>query len=1453
MLGSGRICLAYRRLKNTFSSLLPTVLFAFSASGSDVKLENSKVAFCFSPELDFALVEIINKETNRSINFEENAPGVRGLWEIKLIDGDVEHSLASGRDEVTHELTRNDTGSELVISWDRMKAGNSKTRVAAHIFLPDNAAIAQWSINITVSGVQAPWVKTVRFPLLRGIKSLGDDYLVTGEYIGRIIRNPGKRLSNLSICSPGTWAMQFVAFHGSEQLKANNLVDLSGKFKVNGFYRGPASDETGLFFSAADGNGWIKRLNMNRTGRQKEVFNLEMEHYPSFPFWPPDKRTRHHSFDYEMPYKIMLGTFSGGTGDACSLYRKWALDQPWMSRGPVRKPLDHEKNAISSKVLDCAFWGKFYHEAGKVVPELAQMYSYLRVPMNTHWYRYYINHFDDNNPEYFPVDSYYREAVRDLKKMSIGVMPYVCCAVWDLDLKSWQTFNMKSAAATSEAGMPYIWHLYGKQPNAWMNPASKLWQEKFGEATRKMFQDWGADGEYLDVLAATDPLLCYNDKLHNPHGGTYWSDGNRKLLEKLRKDIRQVSKETFLSSEGFCENYIDLLDAFLILDITRYGWKNKTGYDIYPLFSMVYHDYAITYGSDCNQKIPPEMHRWQMGLCYAWGIQPTYGATAISKPQSVNAENDIFTRKIVRSWHQSGGKFLTGGRGVETAMIPTHDLIGEASAAIISPPASISIKEDLDFQWTGPSVLGSTWFAADGTLGCVLVNITSNDTDAEVVLDVGKLGMNGKELWRSWPLPSTQIGKIADRCTMPVKVPAASPMVFELRDNTKPEIKPLSEAHWKLVNASEKGTFEPVETFGGHLWGCTDSIVENVLENKNNILKIISFQTNSPRHIEKTVEWGVVREGYGKDRKIDDKPFYLLEPSPFKLDGDAHAFVRFHDNAIFGKMSVKSPSTMSGLQGAVIILAREKNRPVLHREKAQLQPGEYRFAAWAADNDLPLPDGKNLMESLSDISIAACEKGKRKTGRARMVPESDQKAAAKLLFIGNAAACAAIGAECVNMMTYDWILPLIPSKIEYKVSKDQGAILSSSLANLRTDLHDQISIKKAKENLFSLTAICDSAAGNLMPILFNCVIHSDGFDFAVNNLSHVEIDRPIMVDMAQCRTPLINVVPGTTVQNCVFIRNVSPHALDVKIAATLPDGWSIKFKETKDRIHLDALSSTNLTFEIKTVKEAGKEKYEVELSFNYTENDDTVIVKPFDIIMAVGCDVVPVDSSPFKKDPPWSPPQRFDGQMVIFSGSEKSLTFTAKTAFEKPNNSFSWQLVDAEMKPVKSGVIPKAKFNIPVTVKLPVEGVYNLRYTADFFHVKVEKPKCYGYWAHPYRPFILFADKSRTFTLYFHVPEDAKRFEISGVDGGRSETAEITIITPDGKTVYAREGAWLEDKWFSIPVTKQFAGTVWSLKICAVEDLKFKMRGDVMPCLSPTPDSVLKKNFTIKSGEQQGR
>ena len=607
------------------------------AFGGGATLENAEVKFDFSAT--GALKSVLNKSTRRAVTQKNPA----ALWSMRLLnDSPVPLPDLQGAFPAKFQLSRDGRRQILNISWTGIEVAGGTLNVTATVELPDGSALASWRLRAETAGNPAPWIQNVAFPKLDALESLGDDYLIYGEDLGRLVRAPGKRMNVQELHNPGRWSMQFAAFFGSRLAPASRVPGRD--FYVNGYLRGAFQDETGLFLAADDGENHFKSLRIAGQ-RRGGVFSMAPVHYPAFPHWPMSAAPGLKRFTYAMPYAVKLGGFAGGVGSAAALYRDLVRNRPWLSGSALTR----------DRMEEGTFWAKFYFGADKAVPEILKMRRFLQVPVNTHWVRYGVYAFDHRNLHYLPSLVHFREGVGVLRRAGIGVAPYVCCAVWDQRADSYKA--MADAAALDSDMVPYVWMLHGT-PNSWMNPASPKWRRAYQDLTEKLFGQYGTNGQYLDVMACGGKL-CYNGDLHRPNGGTYWADGNIRMLRDMRNELNRLNPDVFLCSEGFSENYIGLVDYFLMLDLTRYAWHGKQVNDAFPLFGYVYHDRAMTYGSDCSQQIPPDMLRWEMGLSFVWGVQLTYCSLALREP---GTPHDLYTRELVHAWYRAGYPYL--GRGV---------------------------------------------------------------------------------------------------------------------------------------------------------------------------------------------------------------------------------------------------------------------------------------------------------------------------------------------------------------------------------------------------------------------------------------------------------------------------------------------------------------------------------------------------------------------------------------------------------------------------------------------------------------------------------------------------------------------------------------------------------------------------------------------------------------------
>ena len=284
--------------------------FFTGASLADTTLENRYAKFTFSGK-NGALTGILNKETKREVAMPENT----ALWQAVMLDTEGKEHILIPSFAPKSRLTRKGREQTLILSWNDLSIAKSKVDFTAYITLPDDSGIARWRAEITSSsGKEAAWVKTLSFPVMNNVQSLGDDFLTYGDNLGRMIRTPGKRIRyDKEIPCPGHWSMQFAAFYGSSKVEPVVQPTAHKDFFVNGFHRGTMPDETGIFLACADAAGNAKSFFYDKGGKA-DTFNMALRHLPALPFWPRNSAKGDKIFKYVIPYETHIGTFSGGRG-----------------------------------------------------------------------------------------------------------------------------------------------------------------------------------------------------------------------------------------------------------------------------------------------------------------------------------------------------------------------------------------------------------------------------------------------------------------------------------------------------------------------------------------------------------------------------------------------------------------------------------------------------------------------------------------------------------------------------------------------------------------------------------------------------------------------------------------------------------------------------------------------------------------------------------------------------------------------------------------------------------------------------------------------------------------------------------------------------------------------------------------------------------------------------------
>ena len=1431
-----------RRLCRLLSALCCLCLSHGVVRAGDIVAENKLARFRFDAGAGHALVEVLNKTTGRSVRLDPSlAVGRPGLWRLEMLsdDGaDAPPVFPTGPAKVTRQKTAN--GQAWTLVWTSIAAGNDQVSVTVHLSLPNDSPLMDMRMAAKVRGRPAAWIQAAEFPRLAGIQPLGDDCLVYGFQEGRMRRDPARRLGNsINLYHPGTWSIQMAAFFGSEQLAANGLAEFDNKQRaVNGFRRGPADDETGLLVAVDDPAYHHKTFDIVPRGGRG--FTMSGTNYPAWPAWPRDAKAPAPAFDYELPYSYKIGTFAGGIDAAADLYRGLAAGHPSFARGPLRNP-DGTPNHVSARLLDNVFWCKFYYPSNKLVPEALAMREYLGVPTAVHWYRYYTNFFDDNNLDYFPTAPFFREGVSALKAMGVAVAPYVCCTLWMPTAESYRLKGMAEAVLMDKHG-PYDWQLQVRpgvlKSNYWMHPAAPRWHDEYRSLTRRLFGQVGTNAQYLDVLG-TVTRRAYNPELGTIHGGDYWARGQHKLLDALREDVLALEPDAFLLAEGFSEDLVGRADSYYNLNLVR-------DRDAFPLLQLVYHDYTTTYGSSTRQHggITTPYYRHQMGLQFVGGQQLTLASYNPTRPGGEHRDKDEFTRELARAWRQAANKFLNGGRGLSAAQIPDRALAGTAGVALVSPEYAMDLQEP-NGAWRGPSVFASAWRAHDGTLGVTLANISGADQPVELLLRPKTLNAAGRVLWRSWPGPVERVGQLdGPEFSHAWSLPADGAAVFEIRDDTPPTIGDLlpDTRRYVVFDKARQGEFPTVDGDKGVLYQALDAILDNDFAGSGNRMTPVSRRTHRRlRNSAHGTRWEE-RDGLGGPRDPDDVGFQIIEPGPWRVEGDGAARIDGAGGVATARLEMKTPGRLLPEPGTVLF--RRAAPGVFHAtaEPLPLAEGVTLAAALPAELTGGIPEGDDIAAWLGAFSRKAADEARALLGPSSIVSNATRDRAEQWLRAGNAAAyLLTAGGTSTSRIRHEWLMPHRPQEIVFARRDFNAQADDDRLEVLAADLAPAIAIRREEENRYTATVLRRDAAANFAALLHTTEFSAPGGAAGVmTRLAWMEIAEPLLTEI----NPKQLVAPYTAASRQVRldlrIVNASSEDLPITVDAELPEGWRLDPEENRLAFTLEALKHVEMPVTIVTDGNASGTR-KAKLIVNYTGNPETRREMDSTLEEIAG-DLAPVDPTA-KPEPTWSNTRRHGSMSAVLVGDDRRIRMEVKDGQFGTTRSFTVRVLDAGLNELSKAEHRLEKDQVAsLDMEVPAPGAYFLRFDHAFARYRFLNIAHHGFFARPGNTYHFNGQQDGDHTtLYFYVKPGARSFQFAGADGGPSEPGGFRFFSPDGQKRFDRYGAWSPDNWFTIEVPAGSDGKIWKVEVRALDDLDLMLRGDgVEPLLSLTPGGVLR-------------
>jgi hypothetical protein len=549
---------------------------------------------------------------------------------------------------------------------------------------------------------------------MTGLGRLGreaDESFVAPSQDGRLIRNPFADQAAFYGTYPSSFMnMQFMA-----------LIDPLVQFVER----------------TEDTAGGVKEFRFDLSnGSPIKDHTMELDHY--FDLIP---RT-----SISIPYPVVISALTpvrGDWTDVAEAYKQWAMKQWWSEKARARPTPDWLSHMGLSKLiyLRQSDGENRRLDASGIIADR----KYLEMPLLSMvwgWEKYGEWFYGDYFPPWGGWDSFDAFLTRGRQKdnrFSFFISPNFL----ETSTGLWKSNMLKNAAMIDSNGNNMFAEFEPGRKYAYMDFSTPDWRSEVVHATEMLAQH-GVDSVQLDGFPWIKPTACYDVSHGHPpgRGGDWQSRAYFTLLEEAIKAMRANHQDAVLSGEGGAELYIPWLSIYHSRDP---GFEfsadsdNKNGAEPVPLFEYVYHP-LVTFLGQWVLAIEPYFDsayaRVAFGRAFVWGQIPCYNSPALPNEPQTDPASIRFLKAIGKARLTFARKYLVDG-----TMLSPPALDAPKIVARFPVQGSPSLSERITKEFS--AVQASAWKAPDGDVGIVLVNTDTNQVEAKVLIEPGKLSLSG--------------------------------------------------------------------------------------------------------------------------------------------------------------------------------------------------------------------------------------------------------------------------------------------------------------------------------------------------------------------------------------------------------------------------------------------------------------------------------------------------------------------------------------------------------------------------------------------------------------------------------------------------------------------------------------------------------------------------------------
>ena len=663
-----------------------------------VTLENGQVRVVFDDARGVP-ASFVDKTTGREFIRSESS----GLYELTFLDAARARVRMTDRDARATVMVR---GQTAVVT-----STNAERKIAVRVECRLSGPALECGIEVkngSPLALQAVRFPAVEFPVRLG-ESADDDRVLLPKCDGALLENPEANLQGSNVSNyPGTASVQVLAFYDST---------------------------AGIRVTALDGGGYRKSIGVIRRG---QGLGLQMVHYPEVAA----------GRDFALPYEVEMAAFHGDWETAAADYRKWAVKQKW-----CRKRLDERIAELPNWLREMPF---FYNMSvrgqtadntpglryGMIAEQVEGYAKLLRSPVCTivtSWEK----HGAWMTPDYFPPvggDEPFQALMKRLREAGNRSLIFLSGLRWTLKYREnydgTEAFAREGepAAIVAEDGKTMI---IGKPSDdtgqyGELCPAAKYASDLLSRVSKRA-TELGVTAVQVDQMVGGGSPACYSDKHGHPAGGGNWqTEAVYRLYERLRTEGKARSKEFAFLIEEPGEFFIPVMDANHARDFAEGRWpRDGRGVRGVPLFTFIYHDYLLGYGSESAgiSSTASAVNIYSAAANLMNGKITAVGVWGRSLPaeQADRTQRELLASALAMA-HGPAREFMLYGERMPTPSLNTPEV------KIPFWVQTAGKGEDRVF----PSVLHSLWRLRGGRLGWIAVNIGGKPIEVTVPLPGGE-------------------------------------------------------------------------------------------------------------------------------------------------------------------------------------------------------------------------------------------------------------------------------------------------------------------------------------------------------------------------------------------------------------------------------------------------------------------------------------------------------------------------------------------------------------------------------------------------------------------------------------------------------------------------------------------------------------------------------------------